>query len=1003
MKSFEQEYSRLNHEQKQAVDTIDGPVFVMAGPGTGKTQILTLRIANILKSGSGVDPESILALTFTNAASFNMRERLGQIIGPELAHRVYIATFHSFAEDIIHRYTDYFPQFDGARLISSIEQIELVELLTNTYGGDILSVFKRRSETITSMVSAISKIKGSALHPDEVRERIILSFDESMQSDDLRYKRASGNFVKGDLKVHLVRQFEKRRDKNLALVDVYQAYEQALREKKLYDYQDLILSLSDELKNDSLLQAELQEMYQYILVDEHQDTNDGQNAILYSLIDNPVWEGKPNVFVVGDAKQSIFRFAGASQKSFTELFDRLDDVVTIELTQNYRSHQGVLDYADRLIKKSIHHEHEPVLTAFADYQGEVSYRSFSNYKMEALWVAMNIKERIANGESLDSIAVLARNNRDIADIRTLFDVYGISYKDYSKKNILEDSHLLKLFLLLQLVSDIQNDEILGKVLFIDFLGFDVVGIQNILKGFKNKRGELSLFEYIADIDHLVHVGISSLEQDKYQRFTNLVREAVQTSHNLDLISFFSWFIREVGYLKATVARHDSGIAIAALETFFDEMKKESTSRSSLDFKEFVKYLATLKQYRIPMNMNLPMQQGVSLMTYHGSKGLEFDTVYLVHALQKNSVSREFSLPLDEFSDGDVEDERRLTYVALTRAKKNCFLSSHLFNEQGREQSRSLHIDEIDELPHVDMTLWESENTFHFVDFFASSQQKLLSIASSDFIRERFFASKLSVSALNNYLESPLLYFFRNLVLLPEAKRPSLAFGSFLHEVLEQFFDQSVQKGKVLDIETLYTILDTTASLNPDYYEFKERGRTIITGYWNYYQGEFTLPTENEFRISQVGYETAGGHQLTLNGVVDKITTDADGSVTVWDYKTGKSWGVLDKSHRDKIKRQAVFYKLLLQNSFGGKYNFKRAVFDFLEPNEETGEYEQKEFEITPDDVIELRREIDALVADIDAGTLLDHPFEKNDNLRELLEFLEVLQGPRTYEQPALII
>jgi DNA helicase-2/ATP-dependent DNA helicase PcrA len=1002
MKSFEDLYMKLNPQQKQAVDTIDGPVFVVAGPGTGKTQILTLRIANILKKGSGVDPENILALTFTNAAAFNMRERLGKIVGPELAHRVYISTFHSFAEGMIQRYPEYFPRFDGARLVSNIEQIELLERLTNEHGGEPLSAFKRRNETITSLAAIVSKLKSLALHPDEVRKKIAEDFEEQMSSEAMYYKVSRGTFKKGDLKVNEVRNVEKRRDKNLALVNVYEAYEQALRDSQLYDYNDLITSIVDELRGDSQFQAELQETFQYILVDEHQDTNDGQNAILYALIDNPVWEGKPNVFVVGDAKQSIFRFAGASQKSFTELFDKLRDVTAIELEHNYRSHQKVLDYATSLIKKSSYHESEPVLTAFSQFDGEISYRSFSNYKMETLWVARNIQDQVKQGEDIESIAVLVRNNRDLADLRILFDVYGITYRDYSKKNILEDIHLLKLFLLLQAIHDPQNDEMMGKVLFIDFLAFPIISIQKVLLSYRNKKKITSIFEFIANQEALAGAGLSETEQKQYLDFSQKMQEQVSLSHNLDLLNFFSQFIREIGYLKATLSRPDSVVALSSLETFFDELQKESLARTSFSFDDFIVYLSTLKKYRITMNMKVPMQKGVSLMTYHGSKGLEFDTVYMIRSMKKGSVPREFNLSLDEFSDGDSEDERRLTYVALTRAKKNCFISSHQFNENGKEQSRSFHIDEIDELPHVDMTLWEQESTGGIVDFFGASQQKLPSLIDKEFLKERFFDSKLSVSALNNYLESPLLYFFRNLVLLPEAKRTSLEFGSFLHKVLELFFKESLQQGSVQDLPKLLEILEEQASLNVVYEEFKDHGMKVLTAYWEYYGGNFELPLQNELRINAMEYETRDGYQLNLSGAVDKITIDEDGSITVWDYKTGKAWGQLDRDRKEKIKRQAVFYKLLLQQAFGGKYNFKRAVFDFLEPNQDTGEFERKEFFIEPEDITQLHQEIEALVQDIVEGTLLEHSFQMNDYNRDLLEFLEVLQGPRSYEQPSLL-
>lgn len=1002
MKTFEEQYQQLNPQQRKAVDTIDGPVFVMAGPGTGKTQILTLRIAQILNQGSGIEPENILALTFTNAAAYNMRERLSKIIGAQNAHRVYISTFHSFAEDMIKRYDEYFPRFHDARLVSNVEQIEVIQHIADEHGGEHFSVFKRREGTLNSIVSALGKIKSEGLDADAFRAQVQKQFDEEMASDDIVYKRAYGEYKKGDVKPSEVARITKKRDKNLALADIYEAYEQTLREKKLYDYSDLIFSVVTELNNDSLFQTELQEQFQYILVDEHQDTNDGQNAILHALINNPVWEGKPNIFVVGDAKQSIFRFAGASEKSFVELFSTLKDVTTIELESNYRSHQTVLDHAHTLISKGSFHKNEQNLSAFFERQGDIEYREFHNYKTEVLFVAQDIKKRIDAGESPKEIAVLFRNNRDVSELRTLFDVYGVKYQDATKKNLLEDPDMLKLFLLLRSVYDSSNDEVIAKTLFIDFLSFNVIGIQKVLKAYRNKRDKsLSLFEMISDESELKQLKLSEEEQEKYRTFTQMIVQQKSKSENTRFHQFFSDFIRESGFLKAQLSRPDSAHALAKIETLFDEVRKESKARDSFEVGEFIHYLDTLKQHNITMNIHSPMIDGVQLMTFHGSKGLEFDTVYIIKSLKKRAGSNEISLPFGEFSSGHLEDERRLMYVALTRAKKNCFISSYVYNEEGKEQSRSLHIDEIDNLPHIDMSQWEQEHSHSFADFFGESNKHVQSLVDPEYMRERFLASKLSVSALNNYIKSPLLYFFRNLVLLPQAKSPFLDFGNLIHGTLEHYFNQVKEKAEVLDIEAFKQSFQHTLSSNPDYHTYEERGWETLKSYYEANAHRFEIPLENEFRVPAVSYDAEDDVSIILTGVIDKVTRNDDGTITVWDYKTGKAYSDMDKARQQSLKRQATFYKLLLQNSFSGKYNFHHVVFDFIEPNKH-GEYETQAFEILPGDIESLKQEINTLIADVLSGTLLEATFPNNDANKELLEFLEILRGPRTYEQPALI-
>jgi len=1003
MKSdFTELYERLNKQQKKAVDTIDGPVFVMAGPGTGKTQILTLRMANILQQGD-IDPENILALTFTNAAAYNMRERLSTIIGGELAHRVYISTFHSFAEDMMKRYPDLFPDTFASRLISPVEQIQLIEEVVEKVPTKAFSIFKRRENTLKSIAFSLGKIKGEGMTPDEFRELTQARFDEDSASPDLLYKRAYGGFKAGDINPSKLRSLESKRDKNFELADIYEAYESTLHASERYDFSDVIVHVVHELqKEESLFKTELQEQFHYILVDEHQDTNDAQNAIVRGLIDNPVWEGKPNIFVVGDSKQAIFRFAGASQESYLRLLNSLKDPVVIELEHNYRSGQHVLDHAHTLIQKSSDHANEHKLTSFFKHGGAVEYREFHDYKMEILWLVSDIKTRIENGEDPNEIAVLYRNNKDAEDIRRLCDIVGVPYKDFSKKNILTDPDMLKLFWLLRAVHNPTDNESVARALFIDFLDFDVFEVQRILNASRSARGQYrsSIVTILEDTKKLEELGVSKEGLEKFQEFVNFLREQKSSSENRDFVSFFSDFVRESGFLNYILGQNQSVLGLSKVEKLFDEIKKESRARISFGFADFILYLETLRKYNITMNVTGTIADGISLMTFHGSKGLEFETVYMVKTLAKKKLASEISLPFQDFSDGATDDERRLFFVALTRAKKNCFVSSFILNEEGREKNRSIHIDEMDNVQIVDMKDWEKDHQTNVHLFFGKSQEHISSLIDNEYIQERFLSNKLSVSALNNYVESPLKYYFRNLIFLPEAKSPFLDFGNLMHETLEQFFVRSQKENAIQDKKILRECYDWVLEQNHSYREYEERGWDIVQSYFKERKKDFDIPVENEFRIPAIPFELENGHTIMLTGVVDKITQDSDGNIVVWDYKTGRTHSDMDKDRRAKIKRQAAFYKLLLQNAFSGKYNFHTAVFDFLEPNKK-GEFEQTTFEVTQDDVDAVVLEINTLANAVFDGTLLEGDFYKDPGNKELLEFLEIMRGPRTGEQPGL--
>jgi len=1000
---FDELYGRLNPAQKQAVDTIDGPVFVMAGPGTGKTQILTLRIANILLQ-TDIEPENILALTFTNAAAYNMRERLAGIVGAESAHRVYISTFHSFAEDMMKQYSDVFNNVYGTRLISPIEQIELLESIIDKQKTEYFSVFRRRDSTMKSIAFSIGKIKGEGMTSKEFREHTKAQFDIDSESDEIRYKRKFKEFNAGDIKPAELRKLQQRRDKNLELADIYDVYEQNLQDLGIYDFSDVIVRMIHELNiTDSLFKIELQEQFQYILVDEHQDTNDAQNTIVRHLIDSPVSEGNPNVFVVGDSKQAIFRFAGASEESYLRLLESMKKPVVINLEKNYRSHQGVLDSSYSLIKKSDNHNDEIALQAFFDHAGVIEYREFSNHKMEILWLVKDIKSRIDRGENINEIAVLYRNNADADDVRRLLDILGISYKDFSKKNILKDPDIQKLFYLLRAVHNPTDNEAIAKVLFIDFLGFDVFDVQRILQKSRNARGEYnkSIVTILESPDRLVDAGIQPEQLEKYDAFITMLKNQKRISEGIDAVSFFSDFVRESGFLKYILSQKQSVLGLQKIEKLFDELKKEAAARNEFLLADFVKYLGTMKKHGITMNITNTLSDGVTLCTFHGSKGLEFDTVYMVKALKKRKMGSEISLPFSDFDQGGTDDERRLFYVAVTRARKNCLISSYIFNEEGREKTRSLHIDEMDGIQRIDVIDWEKNHAQESALFFQESNEHIVSLMDTEYIKERFLKNKLSVSALNNFMESPLKYYFRNLVYLPEARSPFLDKGNMLHETLEKYFDECIKLNHLQCKDILQNCFEKVIEQNHLYVEHREMGWNIISNYFDRYYDTFEIPADNEKRISAIPFELDNGEILNLTGVMDKITINDTGEITVWDYKTGRAYSDMDKDRKEKTRRQAAFYKLLLQNAFDGKFNFHTAIFDFLEPNSK-GEFERAEFQITQGDVDEVHLQINELASQIFNGTLLEGDFHKDPGNKELLEFLEVLRGPRTYEQLNLL-
>ena len=385
MTNFQKEYQKLNPEQKLAVDTIEGPVMVIAGAGTGKTQTIALRIANILDK-TDTKPSSILCLTYTDVAANNMRNRLLDMIGPD-AYKIKICTFHSFCNDIISSNSQYF-SFASSSL-KAIDDLETIEIIKNiidhlpnsspliSWGDrycyqksilDGIHLIKRENistETLlnlikdeeiffkeaSDLISKLSNVRATKNNYPQINQ--ILDSLENLKDISLNLKShlqiiRSGNDnlsqVKNEIR-KFYQDFEKNIPKQFELVKIFDLYQQELQKRSLYDYEDMILFVINAFNENSDLLLNYQEKYQYILVDEYQDTNSSQNKII-DLLGN--YYDNPNIFVVGDDDQSIFRFQGASIENIYTFYQKYNPK-KIVLKNNYRSHKLILDSSESVI------------------------------------------------------------------------------------------------------------------------------------------------------------------------------------------------------------------------------------------------------------------------------------------------------------------------------------------------------------------------------------------------------------------------------------------------------------------------------------------------------------------------------------------------------------------------------------------------------------------------------------------------------------------------------
>ena len=934
--SFEKLYKELNLEQKKAVDLIEGPVMVIAGPGTGKTKILTLRIANILKK-TQIEPENILALTFTDSGAFSIRSKLISIIG-NAGYLTNISTFHGFCNNVIKNYPESFPKIVGSENISEIKQIKIIKSSIEETNLELLKPHGDAFLYLKSVISAIDKLKREGLSYEDFTKIIKKEKEEFNNNPDLYNEKGK---YKGVMKEKF-RKIEKRIKKNEELSLIYKKYQEKIGQLKLYDYNDMITETLRALSKDKELLLSLQEQYQYILVDEHQDTNNAQNKILELLLS---FHKNPNIFIVGDQKQAIYRFQGASALNFNYFKKIYPEINIIKLKNNYRSTKNILDVAENIIPSNI----KPNIK----YKGKkVEICSFLNPNSENYFVIKNIEEKIKKKTNPSEIAIIYRDNKDILPITCLLDKKNIPFFIDSQEKMTEEKDLKKIIIIIELINDFGNEEALIRAMHIDFLKIDPLDIFNIVENSRIKK--MPVYHLIKS-EELNSIKLYS--KKNILCFLDKISYFAICSKNENFIVFLEKIINDFKIIPYLLKKQNAIYKIEKLKSFFEEAKKYEKE----GLKEFIEYLKLAEKYNLSSkksskNYNL---NKIRLLTAHKAKGLEFDYVYIIKALFSHWGNRKrpnllplspaiFSLSGEKVEEEDEnEEEKKLFYVALTRAKKEVFISYSKVNEEGKEQIFSKFIKDI-----KDDLIVKTEEKKEGEIIFNPPLSFKKNFKNKDMIKNIFIAKGLSVTGLNNYIQCPLKYFYTNLIKIPRTSQKEQIYGTAVHETLKDFFNSLNKKSinKNFLLKRFYYYLNNGFFNEMDLARFKKRGEKSLEGYYNFYKKKWIVKTLTEFKIKGIVFSP----EIHLNGKIDKIEFLNNKEINVVDYKTGKtkSRNQIEGKTKDSdgnIKRQLVFYNILLNRYKEGKYKMISGEIDFVEPNEKNI-YKKEKFEITEEEI-----------------------------------------------------
>ena len=940
MSVFYEAYKSLNKDQKEAVDAIEGPVMVIAGPGTGKTQILTLRIANILRS-TDTPPEGILALTYTDAGVHAMRERLVSFIGAE-AYKVRIHTYHSFALSLVHEYGEYLPRLRDGMLIDEVDQRAVLEEVFDSVSVPLLSTRFNPYRGIGVVARFIEEAKRELYTPSRLRESYEKEEARIRGADDFMHTKGAHA---GKIRSEYVKALS-RIEKNMQAVLVYEAYEELLAKKGQYDFQDVLLEVVAALVNEEVFRQMVQEQFLYILADEHQDANATQNEILLQIAS---FHESPNIFVVGDEKQAIYRFQGADLDTFLTLKERYPGARIILLETNYRSTQEVLDTAHALIQGAP--IPDPTLRKeLIAHQGggaKVSIYAAEDYEHEVKGVVGFIEDKVRGGVAHSDIAVLVRTNKDAFPIAHACARAGIPYTVRVKENVLEHPFGTLFIHLLRGVWDLDAVS-LGQGVFVpgvcDEERFSVIG--GLGKGFKELSTQTGTKEFAKRIE-ILH---------EESRVFPAARAIPHIVSSLDIVG---------GIGK----RSDAVELYEVLEALLADVERFTNIHGSVSLGAYLDRIERIKLHDLAVVAKQKVMRGVQIMTAHSSKGLEFPYVVIPFATDaRYGKKRAAELAIPGSMVQEDHDERRLLYVALTRAKNEALITYAKKSTVGREElpTRFLH----------DMESLLEAVSFEVPTLPLIPEKVETTFLEPSFIRERLLSHGISATAYGNFKASPWKYFVRNLLRLPEGKSVPLIYGSAVHKALEAVGKEVFAGGEVdakKAKEAFEAYMEHAPLTKKEREEYIPQGISLLEGYLN--QATFPSEGKTEYVVS-VPLEVSELGEVTIRGTLDRIDIISGKQVRVLDYKTGKVKSEneirgLVGSKDPSYYIQLLFYALLLKYDPHG-YHMEEGVIEFVEPNQ-TGKYVSRTFAISNEELVSFEEELKRDLLAIANGTFLNVP------------------------------
>ncbi|MBI2636438.1 ATP-dependent helicase [Candidatus Peregrinibacteria bacterium] len=969
---FDSEYAKLDQMQKQAVDTIEGPVMVVAGPGTGKTQVLSLRVANILCK-THMRPGNILCLTFSVSGATAMRERLRLLIGSD-AYGVRVSTIHAFAQAVIEENAIIFDEWSASEQISDIEKIREMNTIIDRFSSQMKLLNPKNPYYRTvEILGRISQVKREGKSLRDLQSAAD-KYEAKMQK---KSKTGTGIHEKNLLSAARFRDF----------VTLFGEYQAMMERTRRYDYDDSIIHVIRALEEEQWLLQSLQERFQYMLADEFQDTNGSQYRLIELLTTHEGLPNEPNIFVVGDDDQAIYRFQGANLQNMLSFHRRFPDAPVIPLTVSYRSTQQILDAARSLIEKNEERlvgsitGLQKFLTAASDRRGAQPRLLLAASDVAEPWlIADLVEKRIGEGSAPEDIAVITQTNNELFGLYEVIRSRGIPVLMRGKDDLLSHPLVMQAVAILRGIEHPMTDSLFSAAIACDCFGVHPADLGRV-HAIARAQDECLVNVLLALPDE------PFCNRDAIMRASDLLLGLHQKLASRTVLETVEHALRGCRLVHTMSSVTDSAMDprdAAALDAFFSYVRSRSLELRCWTLRDL---LADLGVYDDPayssvrLTYELPhlSVSGVRLMTAHQSKGLEFRTVILSNFRDGHWDKRRrpagvaipedllFGWEKEQKTFEQCQDERRVCFVAMTRAKEELIMTcprERSVGEKIRTVAPSGFFADMGSLPEENGVLKDPACSSLLLRPRAGPMDGAL----RGYLEERLKTFALSPTSLNRFLRDPQEFMLVDLLNQPEHFDESavrgLGYGSAVHWALRSWA-VAWKEGKPLDE------LGIIESFRWYLYE-----RTILTGK----QREDLLALGSGALLRYFARRLAGSSpvfhavereyrahlkDIPIKGKIDRIDLASASSAraTVIDYKTGKTKSALDirgeleagavsRTSEGEYFRQLAFYALLLEHA-DPLLKPEAFVLEFVGERDE--DPQSRSFVVTDAEKLELRR------------------------------------------------